>query len=161
MPGTGDTGTGGFPPRGVASIRYGGAVLSRFFTPAEANSALEEVRPAAERLVALRVRMRELELAQARLVTAIGGNGDGHAHAELGAVQGELAGLAEAALACAQRLEELGVVLKDADTGLLDFPALREGEQVELCWRVGELSVEHWHRLGEGFAGRKPIDWGE
>jgi hypothetical protein len=53
------------------------------------------------------------------------------------------------------------VVLKDADVGLLDFPALREGQEVLLCWRVGEDDVRYWHDHAEGFAGRKPIDWGE
>jgi hypothetical protein len=131
------------------------------FTPAEANSALSEVRPAAERLVALRLRMHELERTQRELVTAIGGNGGGYAASDLNAAQTELVGLAEAAVACADWLEELGVVLKDLDTGLLDFPALRDGEEVELCWQVGESSVTRWHRVGEGFAGRKPIDWDE
>ena len=133
----------------------------RIFTPAEANSALADVRPAAERLVAVRARMRELESAQASLITAIGGNGVGHAASDLNETQSELAGLIEAARACLQRLEELGVVVKDIDTGLLDFPALRHGEQVELCWRVGEPDVSSWHRVGEGFAGRKPVDWDE
>ena len=53
----------------------------RSFTPSEANSALEEVRPVAERLVAVRARMRELERSQGELVTAIGGNGGGYAAA--------------------------------------------------------------------------------
>ncbi len=119
------------------------------------------MRPAAERLVAVRRRMRELEREQGRLVTAIGGNGGGYAAGDLHAAQAELHGLAEAAVACAERLEELGVVLKDADTGLLDFPALRSGRHVELCWQVGEDAVRFWHGLGEGFAGRKPVDWGE
>jgi hypothetical protein len=131
------------------------------FTPAEANSALSEVRPAAERLVALRARMRELERTQGELVTAIAGNGGGYAASDLNAAQSELISLADAALACVERLEELGVVVKDLDQGLLDFPALRDGEQVELCWRVGEAAVESWHRVGEGFAGRKPVDWDE
>ncbi len=133
----------------------------RTFTPAEANSALGEVRPAAERLVRLRERMRELESAQGRLVTAIGGNGGGHAAGDLGAAQSELAGLAGAAVACYERLEELGVLLKDPDLGLLDFPALRDGVPVLLCWHAGEGSVEFWHSYDEGYAGRKPIDWGE
>ncbi len=72
-----------------------------------------------------------------------------------------LVGLADAAVACVDRLEELGVRIKDLDAGLLDFPALRDGVEVELCWRVGEESVRHWHGIGEGFAGRKPIDWDE
>jgi len=136
-------------------------VPDRSFTPAEANSALEEVRPVAERLVAVRARMRELEQSQAELVTAIGGNGGGYAATDLNAAQAELAGLAEAAVACVERLDELGVTLKDLDLGLLDFPSERDGEEVLLCWHVGEESVSSWHGLEEGYAGRKPIDWGE
>ncbi len=133
----------------------------RLFTPAEANSALDEVRPAAERLVALRERLRELERTQGELVTAIGGNGGGYAASDLNAAQAEMTSLAEAALACAERLEELGVSVKDYDLGLLDFPSLRHDEVVELCWHAGEEQVAFWHRIGEGYAGRKPIDWGE
>lgn len=133
----------------------------RLFTPAEANSALEEVRPVAGRLVTVRARMRELEQAQRDLVLAIGGNGGGYAASDLSAAQSELAGLAEAAIACVERLDELGVTVKDLDLGLLDFPSERDGAAVLLCWQVGEQSVASWHGLEEGFAGRKPIDWGE
>jgi hypothetical protein len=136
-------------------------VPAREFTPAEANSALDEVRPIAERLVALRARMRELEGAQGSLVTAIGGNGGGYAASDLNAAQSELRTLADAAAACIDRLDELGVLVKDLDLGLLDFPARRAGEEVLLCWHVGEERVEQWHRVDEGFAGRKPIDWDE
>jgi hypothetical protein len=136
-------------------------VPDRMFTPTEANSALEQVRPAAERLVTLRARMRELEREQGEIVTAIGGNGGGYAAGDLNAAQTELAGLADAALACVERLEEIGVVVKDLDVGLLDFPATREGAEVLLCWRVGEAAVEYWHGLDEGYAGRKPVDWDE
>lgn len=136
-------------------------MAERSFTPDEANNALEEVRPVAERLVAVRARMRELEHTQSELVSAIGGNGGGYAATDLNTAQAELAGLAEAALACVDRLEELGAVLKDVDLGLLDFPSEREGEDVLLCWQVGEESVSAWHGLDEGLAGRKPIDWSE
>ncbi len=133
----------------------------RSFTPSEANSALEEVRPVAERLVAVRARMRELERSQRELVTAIGGNGGGYAASDLNAAQSELAGLAEAAAACVDRLDELGVTVKDLDLGLLDFPSQRDGAAVLLCWHVGEDAVSVWHGLDEGYAGRKPIDWDE
>ena len=105
--------------------------------------------------------MRDLVQTQGGLVTAIGGNGGGYAASDLNAAQAELEQLADEAAAAVNELEEIGVVVKDFDLGLLDFPALREGEEVELCWHVGEDSVEHWHRLGEGYAGRKPIDWVE
>jgi hypothetical protein len=131
------------------------------FTPAEANSALTEVRPVAERLVAVRERMRELERSQGELATAIGGNGGGYAASDLSAAQAELTGLTDAAIACVEKLEELGVTVKDLDLGLLDFPGRRDGVDVELCWHVGEEAVAFWHEVGEGYAGRKPIDWSE
>lgn len=143
-----------------SSLRCG-SMAERSFTPDEANNALSEVRPVAERLVALRTRMRELEQAQGELVTAIGGNGGGYAASDLNAAQSELGGLTDAAIACVEKLEELGVQLKDLDLGLLDFPSWREGHAVLLCWHVGEDSVAFWHGLEDGYAGRKPIDWDE
>ncbi len=131
------------------------------FTPAEANSALSEVRPVAQRLVELRERMRELERSQVALASAIDRNGGGYAASDLGAAESELAGLAEEALASVEQLEKLGVRVKDLDLGLLDFPGRREGLEVELCWHVGEDAVAYWHEVGQGYAGRKPIDWDE
>ena len=115
----------------------------------------------AERLVAVRARMRELEKSQGELVVAIGGNGGGYAATDLNEAQTELGGLADVALACVDRLEELGAVLKDLDLGMIDFPSEREGEEVLLCWHVGEDAVSFWHGLDDGYAGRKPIDWSE
>jgi hypothetical protein len=136
-------------------------VPKRLFTPREANSALAQVRPAAERLVALRARMRELAETQSENILAIGGNGVGYAATDLKAAQGGLEELADQAAAAVRELVALGVVVKDLDLGLLDFPAVRDGEEVELCWRVGEDAVEFWHPLEAGYRGRKPIDWDE
>jgi len=136
-------------------------VPKRLFTPREANSALEEVRPVAERLVALRARMRELAETQGESILAIGGNGVGYAATDLTAAQSELQELAEQAAAAVRELDALGVVVKDLDLGLLDFPGLRDGEEVELCWQVGEDDVAYWHPLEAGYRGRKPIDWDE
>ncbi len=53
-------------------------------------------------------------------------------------------------------LEERGILVKDIDQGLVDFPHIREnGEEVYLCWKIGENDIDAWHRLDEGFAGRK------
>ena len=54
-------------------------------------------------------------------------------------------------------LSTLDVHLKDARLGLVDFLSLRDGEVVELCWRLGEDQIEHWHPIGEGFAGRRRL----
>lgn len=54
-------------------------------------------------------------------------------------------------------IARLGGAPKDLGMGLLDFPYLLEGEEVNLCWRFGEKKIRFWHGLDEGFAGRKPI----
>ena len=59
---------------------------------------------------------------------------------------------------CVNAIHERGVIVKDLDTGLVDFPALRDGEEILLCWRLGEDEVAYWHGLEEGFAGRKRLD---
>ena len=57
-----------------------------------------------------------------------------------------------------EQIEDSGCIVKDLDVGLVDFPAMLGEEQVLLCWKLGEPRIEYWHRLEEGFAGRKPID---
>src|SRR5262245_57904039 len=110
-------------------------------------------------MVAVRARLQELQGEQREVVQMIAGNGSGYAVSE--ARSDEFAAAAAELEGWLERLAELGVQVKDAEVGLLDFPALRDGEDVLLCWRVGEEAVEWWHGLDEGFAGRKPIDWGE
>ncbi len=55
-------------------------------------------------------------------------------------------------------LEEIGVQVKDLDKGLLDFPSVMDGQEVLLCWKLGESEIGFWHTADEGFAGRKPLD---
>ena len=129
----------------------------RTFTLGEANALLAQLRPLAERLVEHKRRLDEAEAARGALLARISGNGGDITPtdvAELAARgEGEAAALAE----LLSEIQSHGAQVKDLDTGLLDFPALREGEIVLLCWRVGEDSIEYWHGLEEGFAGRKPL----
>ncbi len=55
------------------------------------------------------------------------------------------------------QIEASGCLVKDLDSGLVDFPALLGDEEVYLCWKLGEDSIDYWHRVEEGFAGRKPV----
>lgn len=57
-----------------------------------------------------------------------------------------------------EEIQQTGCVVKDLDTGLVDFPSLRGGEKVYLCWKLGEERIGYWHGIEEGFAGRKPLD---
>jgi len=56
-----------------------------------------------------------------------------------------------------EQIQGTGCVVKDLDIGLVDFPAMRRGEEVYLCWKLGETSIGYWHGTDEGFGGRKPI----
>jgi len=57
-------------------------------------------------------------------------------------------------------LRELEVVLRDLDRGLLDFPSLRDGREVYLCWQDGEDAIRFWHEPDAGFGGRRPVNDG-
>ena len=54
-------------------------------------------------------------------------------------------------------LENMGVMIKSIEEGLLDFPSIRFNEEVFLCWKVGETEIKFWHGKEEGFMGRKPL----
>lgn len=57
-------------------------------------------------------------------------------------------------------IQEMGCLVKDLESGLVDFPSLRDGREVYLCWKLGEKRIEYWHGMEEGFAGRKRLDGG-
>lgn len=56
-----------------------------------------------------------------------------------------------------KEITALGGTVKDLGLGLVDFPHLRDGRIVNLCWKYGEGSVGYWHGLDEGYASRKPL----
>ena len=57
-----------------------------------------------------------------------------------------------------QQVRDLGVILKDVDKGLCDFPYMKGGRVVYLCWMLGEETIEFWHDIEAGFGGREPLD---
>jgi len=130
----------------------------RIFTPQDANDALAVVRPLAERVVGLRRTWRETHAKRSELGVVVQGNGGGLGTSDFAELEAELETIGTEIERCVAQLDEAGVQVKDLDQGLLDFPALHEGREILLCWRVGEESVAFWHGLDEGFAGRKPID---
>jgi hypothetical protein len=60
--------------------------------------------------------------------------------------------------AAIETIQDYGCLVKDLDIGLLDFPTLLNGQEVYLCWKLGENGIHFWHRVEEGFRGRKPVD---
>ena len=129
----------------------------RLFTPAEANAALAEVRPLAEALVERAAALRRAQAAQAALNLHIAGNGGDIAPTDLAEAEEAVQTAALAVAEGMRGLRALGVEVKDADTGLLDFPAEHEGRQVLLCWQLGEPEVAFWHGPEDGYAGRRAL----
>lgn len=129
----------------------------RHFTAEEANAALAEVRPLVERLVAQRGEHLAALARQEELERKIRGNGGGIPPASLAAAAAEVEDLARGLAKLVDEIAEHGAQVKDPDEGLIDFPALRRGETVLLCWRLGEDEIRYWHRVEDGFAGRRPL----
>ncbi len=129
----------------------------RHFTPEEANAALAGVRPLVERMVDRRRSHVAALLRQEELEGRIRGNGGGIPPAELADAAAAVDREARALAQVIDELTEAGVEVKDIDEGLVDFPALRHGETVLLCWKLGEDEIRYWHTLESGFAGRRPL----
>jgi hypothetical protein len=130
----------------------------RYFTLEEANAALEELRPIAEEMVAKRRELVDAQGRRAALGAQVVTNGGDLTPSDFAEADEELESAASDLARCVERIQAAGVLVKDLDQGLLDFPALRGGEEILLCWRVGEPDIQYWHGLEEGFAGRKPVD---
>ena len=132
--------------------------MPRHFTPSEANDELAHIRPLVEELVARRREQQRLATVRVDRATKVAGNGGGF---DPRAVQEENEAEQRARVEIARCVNEIhgrGAIVKDIDTGLVDFPAVRDGEEILLCWRLGEDAITHWHSLEEGFAGRKRLD---
>lgn len=126
------------------------AQFERHFTLEEANALLPEVRDLLLQIKEHREHLIvDFHQAQPALKQARQNGGGHEAHAYLTDVQ-QLNARIEALL-------RLGVQLKDIDRGLVDFPAWREGEEILLCWHLGEEEIRFWHDLQSGFPGRKPL----
>jgi hypothetical protein len=122
----------------------------RHYTLEEARAKLPWVE---RRLAALRSARARLTDQQARGALAEGSstNGGGHPGKQVGEAFVEL----QNGIAAFHRE---GIVLRDLDSGLIDFPAIRDGVEVYLCWIDGEEDIGYWHGLDAGFAGRRPLD---
>lgn len=130
----------------------------RHFSPEDANAELEHVRPLVEQMVEhRRGHIAALEQQEA-LEGRIRGNGGGIPPAVLADANAAVEREARALARTIDAIAEHGAEVKDVDEGLIDFPALHRGETVLLCWKLGEDEIRWWHRIEDGFAGRRPVE---
>ena len=130
----------------------------RTFTLAQAQALLDEVvRPLAERMVELCAAVEPLQREWRTIVIAIGSNGGGLDHERASELRESLEQAQAEVGELVEEVVALGVQVKDAAQGLLDFPAVIDGQPALLCWLVGEERIGFWHTLEGGFAGRQPL----
>ena len=127
--------------------------IMKLFTVQEANELLFILRPKLEEIqsqYAKTASLRGLAKAAAQAANDFGGGGmeSGTTYVKSLYQIGKLT----------TELNELGVQLKDYSSGLIDFPAMRDGQIILLCWQLGEVEeIAWWHEIETGFAGRKPL----
>lgn len=131
--------------------------MPKYFTRDEAEALLPRVESLLSEIQSLREQVVEQEERLAEYRVKLMSNG--HQHGD--EMQRLQAGVTTANTEIARRVRNiaaLGVLVKDLDTGLIDFPTLRDGHEVYLCWRLGEGNrIAWWHEVDSGFAGRQPL----
>ena len=133
--------------------------MPRYFTLDEARASLPLVGRHIREAILSRARHHEAEKAIRELtqrILMLGGVSVNTAAAQAWKTQYEANG--QSLKDAVDRIEAIGGIVKDLDTGLVDFPTLFRGEEVYLCWRADESDIDHWHGVHEGFSGRKAID---
>ena len=122
----------------------------RYFTVEEANACIPELNIAIAELLELKEQLEHLHAELTPFYEVIPYNG-GHKNALL------LMRTGNKLREIVRHIENRGCHIKGLDPALIDFPHIREGKEVYLCWRYGETEIGYWHEIDDGFAGRKPL----
>ena len=132
-------------------------MADRHYTLDEAEAALPWVRNAIDAM-----RTATLELLDARtklsaLLEVIRSNGGSTHDEEVHDLRSRVEKSTESLRQPLEEFENRGIIIRDLQRGLIDFPSLRDGREVYLCWLYGEERIDYWHELDTGFAGRQPL----
>ncbi len=127
------------------------------FTLEEANALVPWLEETFQRLAPGRQEHLALQERLAELLRRRSGNGSSSSNEELGRVQESVARLARQIEEGVQEVLDRGIIVRDIERGLVDFPSQREGREVFLCWISGEDQIGFWHETDRGFAHRQPL----
>lgn len=125
--------------------------MPRYFTVEQANAALLLIRPLMNEIQDIRDEVLRTQPEVWPVIQKAAGNGGSRAASLLAHNFERLDKLVHQIL-------DMGAIVKDINTGLLDFPSLRDDREVYLCWQHGEERIAYWHEIDSGFAGREPLD---
>jgi len=128
-----------------------GEIMSRYFTLQEANETLSSIRPLLDEIQSIRKEILARQPEVWPVVERSAGNGGSRTASKLVQEFEKLDALVH-------QVQDTGALFKDINLGLLDFPALKDGREVYLCWKYGEDDIAFWHEIEAGYAGRQSID---
>jgi hypothetical protein len=126
-------------------------MAQRYFTLQEANKTLNLIRPWMDEVQAIRLKVLKNQPEAWPAIEKSAGNGGNRALSNMVRDFEKFDTLIH-------RIQDMDVLIKDINLGLLDFPALKDGREVYLCWQYGEDDIAFWHEIEAGYAGRQPID---
>ena len=126
-------------------------MAKKYFTLQEASETLNLIRPLMDEIQAIRLKILKNQPEAWPAIEKSAGNGGNRALSNM--VQDF-----EKFDMLIHRIQAMDVLIKDVNLGLLDFPALKDGREVYLCWQYGEGDIAFWHEIEAGYAGRQPID---
>ena len=121
-----------------------------YFSLEQANAVAQAIRPMLSEILAIREAIMEDKPRVWPVIERAAGNGGSKIASEMAREFQRLDDLV-------REISATGAILRDINTGLVDFPAFREDREIFLCWRQDESSVSYWHEVDGGFSGRKLI----
>ena len=133
-------------------------MAKRYFTLEEAQGLVLWLSEVFEALAPLRDRVRELYPEIEELEERMRSNGGADSSGRLDQRRRDLATASADIEEQVQAIVDRGIEIKSVDQGLVDFPCLRDGREVYLCWKEGESDIGSWHETDAGFAGRQPLE---
>ena len=136
---------------GVYSFLQKGKFMAHYFTLQEANEALISIRPWMDEVQVIRGEILAHQPEIWSVMEKSAGNGGNLTLSRMVKTFDRLDALIHS-------IQDAGALIKDINTGLLDFPALKDGHEVYLCWKHSEGDIAFWHEIEDGFAGRQSID---
>ena len=129
----------------------------RHFALEEARALVPWLQQTFDAIEPLRTELASAKDRVRSLMTRVQSNGGSRAEQEIEEATRVLHEAQERIDEHAYAITERGIVLRSVEQGLVDFPSIRDGREVHLCWLAGESDIAHWHEVDTGFAGRQPL----
>jgi hypothetical protein len=128
-----------------------------FFTLDEAKQKIPWLEIHLQEIVSLSKHIERLKLEMDKIFRKISSNGHGSTDQDMAGKRKETDDAVNRVSKLVQGINDLGIIVRDTERGLVDFPAFLEGREVCLCWILGESTIQFWHEIDTGFSGRQPL----